>query len=279
MELAYIYAQQRIAADLGFNADAVPETEYPRRRDFIADYLLRSGAEALVLGISGGVDSTTTGMLCQLAINQLKSLGGTGPRQFIAVRLPYGEQRDEDEAQMALATIRPDLVITVNIKPAVDAAMSSLILSGVLDGKTPAQIDFIKGNEKARERMKVQYSIAAAYNGLVVGTDHAAEALMGFFTKQGDGAADIVPMAGLDKEQVRELAAYLGVPFQLAQKPPTADLEDLDPGKLDETAFGVTYDQIGNFLRGLPLPQYAFDAIITQYRKTAHKRALPVGPQ
>lgn len=126
--------------------------------------------------------------------------------------------------------------------------------------------------------MVAQYTIANARQGLVVGTDHAAEAVMGFFTKFGDGACDLTPLTGLVKNQVRTLAAALGAPEQLVHKVPTADLEELHPGKPDEMAHGVSYKDIDAFLLGQPVPEEVAQIIVATYDKTAHKRALPKEP-
>ena len=101
--------------------------------------------------------------------------------------------------------------------------------------------------------MVAQYAVAGAARGLVVGTDHAAEAVTGFFTKHGDGAADVVPLNGLTKRRVRATAEALGAPGPIVRKIPTADLESLRPGRPDEEAFGFTYDDIDDFLEGLPV--------------------------
>src|SRR3954471_9769767 len=140
----------------------------------------------------------------------------------------------------------------------------------------PSQADFHLGNIKARQRMIAQYAIAGASHGLVIGTDHAAEALMGFFTKFGDGAADILPLAGLNKRRVRAIAAHLGAPGNLVNKVPTADLETNTPLRPDEDAYGVTYEQIDDFLEGQAIPADAEARILKAYRTTAHKRALAV---
>jgi NAD+ synthase len=263
--------QAQIIAALGVQPVIDPVLEIIKRVGFLASALRAANKESYILGISGGVDSTTSGRLAVLACEQLRGLDYHA--QFIAVRLPYGEQRDEADAQRALDFIKPHKVITVNIKPAVDAIMASMDLAGLTD----KQIDFLKGNVKARQRMIVQYALAGQYNGLVIGTDHASEALMGFFTKHGDGAADIVPKATLEKEQVREVAAELGAPSELVGKPPTADLEDLNPGLLDEVAYGVTYATISKFLRGLDISENDAAIIIKQYYSTAHKRSLAPG--
>ena len=110
--------------------------------------------------------------------------------------------------------------------------------------------DYAKGNEKARERMKVQYSIAAMHNCVVLGTDHAAEAITGFYTKFGDGGADLMPIFRLNKRQGKQLFKAIGCPDHLYLKVPTADLEEDKPALPDEVALGVTYDEIDDYLEG-----------------------------
>jgi len=194
--------QERIAQELNIDRTLVKggeAQEIQRRLDFIKTTLRRSGCKALVLGISGGVDSLTAGRLCQLAVEQLRSEGYAA--RFIAMRLPYKTQADESDAQASLDFITPDHIDTLNIAASVDGLMASLSATEA----SAAQVDFIKGNVKARTRMIAQYAVANLHNGLVVGTDHGAEALMGFFTKFGDGACDLAPLSGLTKTQVRLL--------------------------------------------------------------------------
>lgn len=193
------------------------------------------------------------------------------------MRLPYGVQRDEDDAQRCLEVIAPDRVITTDIKPASDAMLAALIAGG-LRFDLMEQQDFVLGNIKARQRMIAQYAVAGTARGLVIGTDHAAEALMGFFTKFGDGACDLTPLTGLNKRRVRALAKAMGAPDSLVPKTPTADLENLAPMKPDELAFGVTYGEIDDFLEGESINQGACDIISHRYHATTHKRALPAEP-
>lgn len=262
-------AQQHIADTLRVKPSIIPLQEVKERVAFLKDYLKKSGCHAYVLGISGGVDSSTAGMLAMQACNELEFEGYEA--KFIAVRLPYGVQRDEADAQLALSFIQPDEVITVDIEPA-----SNAILAALPAMDDPLQEDFVLGNIKARQRMVAQYAIAGANNGLVIGTDHAAEALMGFYTKFGDGACDITPLTGLNKRQVRQVAKELCLPDSLVFKTPTADLESLNPGKPDEDAFGVSYDEIDDFLEGKDIDPSSWTVIFNQYVKTMHKRALPV---
>ena len=249
--------------------------EITRRVSFIKNKLQQSGCKSLILGISGGVDSTTCGRLAQLAVDELNSETDSKDYQFIAVRLPYGEQKDEDEAQVALSFIQPTHSISVNIKDGVDGlhAASHEALNGTgLLPSDPAKLDFVKGNVKARARMVAQYEVAGYVGGLVLGTDHSAENITGFYTKFGDGACDLAPLFGLNKRQVRQVAAKLGAPEVLVNKVPTADLEELAPQKADEDALNLTYDQIDDFLEGKPVTQEVIDRLVGIYKATQHKR-------
>ncbi|NOI76230.1 ammonia-dependent NAD(+) synthetase [Vibrio coralliilyticus] len=251
-----------------------PQFEISRRVEFIKRKLQEARCKALVLGISGGVDSTTCGRLAQLAVNELNE-ETDGGYQFIAVRLPYGEQKDEDEAQIALQFIQPTHSVSVNIKAGVDglhAASHEALAHTELLPQQASKIDFVKGNVKARARMVAQYEIAGYVGGLVLGTDHSAENITGFYTKFGDGACDLAPLFGLSKRQVREVAATLGAPELLVKKTPTADLEELAPQKADEDALNLTYDQIDDFLEGKPVSQEASDRLVAIYKATQHKR-------
>lgn len=271
--------QQAIATELNvqppFKGPDDVQAEIQRRVRFIQDCLKGSGMKTLVLGISGGVDSLTAGMLCQRAVEGLRAETGNPDYRFLAVRLPYNVQGDEHDAQESVDVIAPDERHTVNIGPSVQALAAQ---TQALEGLPPGTRDFALGNTKARIRMVAQYTIANARQGLVVGTDHAAEAVMGFFTKFGDGACDLAPLTGLVKHQVRTIARTLGAPENLVEKVPTADLEDLAPGKPDEHSHGVTYQEIDAFLHGQDVRQEAFDIIVRTFEKTRHKRALPTTP-
>ncbi|KHS75503.1 ammonia-dependent NAD(+) synthetase [Pectobacterium brasiliense] len=263
--------QNDIITALGVKSSIDPAQEIRVSVDFLKNYLnAHPFVTSLVLGISGGQDSTLTGKLCQTAITELRNETGNSRYQFIAVRLPYGVQADEADCQDAIAFIQPDRVLTVNIKPAIEASEATLRAIGV------ELSDFVKGNEKARERMKAQYSIAGMNAGLVVGTDHAAEAVTGFFTKYGDGGTDINPIFRLNKRQGKALLRELGCPSHLYTKAPTADLEEDRPSLPDEVALGVTYEKIDDYLEGKQIE--ASDAAIIEnwYRKTEHKRRPPI---
>ncbi|TCV67484.1 ammonia-dependent NAD(+) synthetase [Neorhizobium sp. S3-V5DH] len=267
--------QQSISAALGVSVDFYAEREVQQRTEFLSHYLRQSSCRSFVLGICGGVDSLAAGLLAQKAVSELRADGYHA--KFIAVRLPYGIQADESDAQKSLAVIRPDRVLTIDIKPAADAMLDAVMVEGG-DLVEPARKQFHLGNIKARQRMIAQYALAGATGGLVIGTDQAAEALMGFFTKFGDGAADILPLAGLTKRRVRAIAEHMGAPAELVFKVPTADLESDAPLRPDEDVYGVTYEEIDNFLEGKAVAEPARLRILTTYQASGHKRDLPVAP-
>ncbi len=256
-----------------------PDAEVRRRVRFIRDYLEASGGRRLWLAVSGGVDSAVCGRLCALAVEALNAEPGkeTRPFRFIAVRLPYRRQDDEADAAEVLGWMAPGETVVVDIAPAV-AALEESLPAAQLAPHSARERDFARGNTKARIRMAVQYHLANLRGGLVAGTDHAAEAVVGFFTKFGDGAADLTPLFGLTKRQVRQLARTLGAPERIVGKAPTADLEDLRPGIPDETALGLRYDEIDDYLEGLPVAAEVADRIEAIYSATAHKRRGPVTP-
>lgn len=269
--------REQIIAELGVAAGIEPKVEVRRRVEFLADYLSSTPATGFVLGISGGQDSTLTGKLCQLAAEELRARGREAT--FVAVRLPYGTQADAEDAEVALDFIRPDRSVEVNVKPGADA-VAAATAEGVREllGDQAQLRDFVRGNIKARERMVIQYAVAGQLNLLVVGTDHAAEAVTGFFTKYGDGGVDITPLTGLTKRQGAALLQELGAPPRLWQKVPTADLEDDRPALPDEEALGLKYSQIDDYLEGKDVSPEVAERVEEIYRNTRHKRTVPVSP-
>ena len=263
--------QARIIRELNVSAEIDAGAEIDRRVGFLVDYLRSTGAKGLVLGISGGQDSSLAGRLCQLAVERLAADGIAA--EFVAVRLPYAVQADEEDAQLAVSFIRPTRVITFDIKRGVDGVAAEF---GDAVGEKIS--DFTKGNTKARMRMVAQYALAGDHSLLVVGTDHAAEAITGFFTKFGDGGADILPLSGLSKRQGRALLEALDAPERLYLKHPTADLLDDNPGQTDENNLGIKYSEIDDYLEGKPVDDAVAAALEARYLLTEHKRQLPVTP-
>lgn len=263
--------QAEIIAALKTQPTIDPKAEIRRSVDFLKDYLKKNTfLKTYVLGISGGQDSTLVGALAEQAVREMRAETGDETYQFIAVRLPYGEQADESDAMAAIDFMQADQVRRVNIKASVDAMVQALAETEVTVS------DFNKGNIKARVRMIAQYGIAGEMKGAVLGTDHSAESITGFYTKFGDGGADLVPIFRLDKRQGKAMLAELKAPKHLYEKIPTADLEEDRPALPDELALSVTYDQIDDYLEGREVAEEAATKIEKWYQKTAHKRHLPI---
>lgn len=269
----YIAKKNEILSNFGVNMDKFdPKKEIQNRVDYLKKFIKDTKLKGFVLGISGGVDSTTAGKLAQIACTELRQEGIDA--KFIAMRLPSGVQFDEDDAQKALSFINPDFVLNVNIADSANAINKECLnaLVSIGNNLSDSDEDFHKGNVKARIRMSSQYYVAGVYSMAVISTDHFSEAVTGFFTKFGDGAADLTVLDGLIKTQVRLVAKELGAPQKLYDKPPTADLEELNPGKLDDVGFGFPYDELDNFLMGKDIDPQIEKKIIAQYVKTQHKR-------
>lgn len=260
--------QQTIIDAMGTKPSIDPAEEVASRVDFLVDYLTTTGTAGFVLGISGGQDSTLAGKLAQMAVDKVEGA------QFYALRLPHGVQLDEDDAQTALRFINPDHSLVINIADATKAIDDQVAQS--LGGQDLG--DFNRGNVKARLRMVAQYAVAGEKNLLVLGTDHAAENVTGFYTKWGDGAADLLPLEGLNKRQGAQLLQHLGAPEETWRKVPTADLEDNKPGLPDEQALGVSYAHIDDYLEGKQVPADAAATIERHWHHGAHKRRMPQGP-
>lgn len=259
--------------------------EIRTRINFLKQYILNANAKGLVLGISGGQDSALAGKLCQLAVNELNAEHPAAspdiwdrftpekPYKFIALLLPYGEQKDgKDAEEIAYNFIQADIVENFNIKQTVDAFTETYNLLHAANNLK----DYHKGNVKARVRMLTQYAYAGENGLLVVGSDQNSEALAGFFSKFGDGGADLLPISGLNKRQGKELLRELGAPEFIFTKAPTADLLDGVPGQEDETELGVTYNEIDDYLEGKKVSPETQEKIENRYLATEHKRQLPV---
>lgn len=263
--------QSQIIADLHVQPIIDPALEIRRSVDFLKQYLKHNPQyKSYVIAISGGQDSTLAGKLAKIAIDELNEKTDRTDYQLIAVRQPYGIQLDASDALSALDFIQPDQTLTTNIKTATDAMTDALRQGGLIVD------DMSRGSIKPKMRMIAQYAVARENQGVVVGTDHAAEAFAGFFTKYGDGGTDINPLWRLNKRQGRQMLQSLSAPTALYEKIPTADLEDDRPQLPDEIALGVTYDHIDDYLEGRPVPVTAAVKIESLYLASAHKRHAPL---
>lgn len=251
------------------------EKEIRGRIDYLKNFIHKTGLNGFVLGISGGVDSTTVGRLCQIACEELRTEGLNA--KFYAMRLPAGVQFDETDAQEAMKFINPDVSMLVNVGDASNFIHNAFTFEqNRIDGKNgnPSSLDYHKGNVKARMRMIAQYEVAGYYGLAVVGTSQATELCTAFFSKYGDGGSDLHVINGLNKRQVRLIAKTLGSNSSLWDKAPTADLEELNPGKLDDDGFGFPYESLDDFLEGKTVPPDIEQKIVQLYENTRHKREL-----
>ncbi|UUZ82959.1 ammonia-dependent NAD(+) synthetase [Paenibacillus sp. P26] len=261
--------QQEIIAKLGVKPEIDVDAEIRKRVDFLKEYTLKAGVDGLLIAISGGIDSAVATGLCKRATDELTQEKG---REYktVGVFQPYGEQVDISDSYAVAEAFDLKYRIETNIEEAVNEialeAEHGLKSIGVHRHLSRGG----KGNVKARTRMVMQYALAFELNLLVVGTDHASEAITGFFTKYGDGAVDITPLSTLNKRQVRQLASKLGVPQSVLDKAPTAGLWE---GQTDENELGITYDDNSSYLEGKAISPEAAAKLEKQYLKTEHKRA------
>ncbi len=254
-----------------FVRDGASQAEYIERKkeqivDWIINYVKKCGATGVVLGISGGIDSFLAGALCALAMAKLK-------KTLRLVILPNGEQADYKDAADSVDAIKrlyPELIAdTVSIGGGYGAAAEALSCAEgfIADAYT-------LGNLQPRLRMTYQYALAK--NMLVIGTDHAAEAVTGFYTKFGDGGSDINPLQELLKDDIYQMSALLGAPAAVMEKRPAAGLGITDD---DESELGMSYADICAYLRGSIIDPAVAKKLEGIYDRSAHKRALPASPK
>jgi len=198
--------------------------------DFIKSTVNNAGFSKVVLGVSGGVDSSLSAFL---------SVRALGEKNVLALWMPYKTSSPEslEHAKLVIEQLRVTS-LTIDISEAVDAVLVNFPDASLVR----------RGNVMARIRMINVYDQSAAFPGLVVGTGNKTESLLGYSTLHGDGAFDFNPLADLYKAQVRQLAAKLGVPQSIIEKPPSADLW---VGQTDEEELGFTYDEMDRLLYAL----------------------------
>jgi len=242
---------------------------------FIKEYVENAGAKRIVLGLSGGIDSATIAALSSLAI---------GGENVLGLILPENEnfnQKDVDDAKV----VAEQFNLETQVCDISDALNGIYVAIPVFD-----QSDKLcKGNVKARTRMIYLYYYANKQSRIVCGSSDKSETMMGYFTKWGDGAADIAPIMDLYKTQVRKLAIYLGIQKELAEKPSTPSLW---PNQLAESELGIKYENLDLILFGLErfmateevaeqlgIEKVLVNKVKSRWLANEHKRRMPLAPK
>lgn len=260
--------QLEIIAALGVRPQIDVAVEIRKRVDFLKEQILSAHVSGLLIAISGGLDSAVVAALCKQATDELSNESGQD-YETLGVFQPYGEQADIADSYAVASAIGLRKTIETNIEEAVNEMVleSEYALKAI--GVNRHLSIATKGNVKARTRMVIQYALANERKLLVVGTDHASEALTGFFTKYGDGAVDVTPISTLNKRQVRQLGEQLGVPQAVLNKVPTAGLWE---GQTDEGELGVSYEDNSDYLEGKEIDPKVQAKLERHYKQTTHKR-------
>lgn len=234
---------------------------------WLADRVKEAGAEGVVLGLSGGIDSAVAAGIATRAL---------GPENVIGVIMPIGNVPEDEALARDVASAFGHPVIEPELLPAFESMKAALDAqrgaAGVqhVDNETE---QLAAANLKPRLRMIAVYYYANLLNLLVLGTGNKAELTVGYFTKYGDAGVDLLLLGDLTKEEVRGVAAEIGVPRPIIDRPPSAGLW---VGQTDEQELGVTYDQLDQYLRAGSSGSDEADAIIRRRnRSSEHKRALP----
>lgn len=231
--------------------------EAGRLAAWISRQVEEAGARGTVVGISGGVDSAVAAALCQRAC----------PGKAYGLILPCeSDPRDIADARLVAERVGIEW-LTISLEEPYRALRQALP-----DGAVPR---LALANLKPRLRMIALYYFANARHLLVVGTGNRSEIHVGYFTKYGDAGVDLLPLAGLVKEQVRQLARYLGIPESIINKPPTAGLW---PGQTDEGEMGISYAELDRYLLTGQADPDVRTRIEQLHRASAHKRRLPAQP-
>ncbi len=234
---------------------------------WIRDQVEVSKTKGVLVGLSGGIDSSVVGFLIKKAF----------PQNSIGVIMPCKSNEKDKQDAMEVAKACGLEYIVVDLTDEQDA-----ILNKVTSGLENKNIDIsdakrlTDANLRARMRMSTLYTVANSLNYLVAGTDNAAELYTGYFTKYGDGGVDILPIANLPKREVYEWAKHLGVPQTVIDRAPSAGLWE---GQTDEAEMGTTYNMIDDYLEGKEIPQKDKEIIERMHEKTEHKRTMPPMPQ
>jgi len=228
---------------------------------WIRERVLSAGCKGVVVGMSGGLDSSVLAVLCHRAF----------PQSMSGVLMPcYSIHEDVEHAQ---ATANKFSVSTKTVN--LDAVFDNLLKVLPSESADPRVSRLAKANLKARLRMLTLYYLANQLKYMVAGAGNRSELSIGYFTKYGDGGVDILPLGNLVKGQVRELASFLGIPQEIIDKPPSAGLW---PGQTDEDELGVSYEELDHYLVTGEASDEMRKKIESMIAASDHKRLPPSAP-
>ena len=225
---------------------------------WIRDKVLAAGCKGVVVGMSGGLDSSVLAVLCQRAF----------PRNMLGVLMPcHSSQEDGEHAQIVVGKFSiPTKIVALN------TVFDTLLRALPGDGVEPAASRLAQANLKVRLRMLTLYYFANQLKYMVAGSSNRSELSIGYFTKHGDGGVDILPLGNLVKGQVRELAGFLGIPRQIIDKPPSAGLWE---EQTDEGEMGLSYEELDRYLVTGEAPNELRKKIESMIAASSHKRLPP----
>ncbi|MBN2898337.1 MAG: NAD(+) synthase [Clostridia bacterium] len=230
---------------------------------WLQDQVKASCTKGIVVGLSGGIDSSVVAFLIKKAF----------PNDSLGVILPCKSHSKDAEDAYELAEAVGIKHFEINLSDAHHDLLKGI--EGAFDGEAHDNDRMMDANLRARLRMTTLYGVANKLGYLVAGTDNAAEILTGYFTKYGDGGVDILPIANLTKGEVYDWARHLGVPASVIERPPSAGLWE---GQTDESEMGTTYNMIDAYLRGETVPEKDKAIIEGLNRRSEHKRNMPPAP-
>ncbi len=225
---------------------------------WIRDKVLAAGCGGIVVGMSGGLDSSVLAVLCQRAF----------PQNMLGVLIPcYSSQEDGEHAQIVANKLSIPTKTVV-----LDNVFDTLLKVLPSDRVEPTVSRLAEANLKVRLRMLTLYYFANQLKYIVAGSGNRSELSIGYFTKYGDGGVDIIPLGNLVKGQVKELASFLGIPQQIIDKPPSAGLW---PGQTDEGELGLSYEELDRYLVTGKAPNALREKIESMIAASNHKRLPP----